>query len=78
MDNVFIDRLWRRLKYEEVYLKAYYSAREARKSIKTWINFYNSERTSQSFNRKTPDKRYFLASNRKGIVKHDKHRNFDA
>ena len=47
LDNVFIERLWRSLKYEEVYLKAHESVREARRSIRTWIDFYNSERTHQ-------------------------------
>ena len=65
LDNVFIERLWRSLKYEEVYLKAYESVREARRSIRTWMDFYNSERTHQSLDRKTPDEEYFLESNRK-------------
>ena len=47
VDNVFIERLWRSLKYEEVYLKAYESVKEARESIKTWMKFYNEERTHQ-------------------------------
>ena len=59
MDNVFIERLWRSLKYEEVYLKAYESVREGRESIRTWINFYNQERTHQSLDRQTPDEVYF-------------------
>ena len=64
LDNVFIERLWRSLKYEEVYLKAYESAREARRSIRTWIDFYNSERTHQSLDRMTPDEVYFAEFNR--------------
>ena len=58
MDNVFIERLWRSLKYEEVYLKAYESVKEARESIKTWMHFYNTERTHQSLDRQTPDEVY--------------------
>ena len=41
MDNVFVERLWRSLKYEEVYLHAYENVKEARLSIGRWINFYN-------------------------------------
>jgi len=41
MDNVFIERLWRSLKYEEVYLKGYGDGREARAGIGAWIAFYN-------------------------------------
>lgn len=58
MDNVFIERLWRSLKYEEVYLKAYESVKEARESIKTWMHFYNAERTHQALDRRTPDEVY--------------------
>ena len=42
MDNIFIERLWRSIKYEEVHLKAYADAREARAGIGSWMNFYNS------------------------------------
>jgi len=65
VDNVFIERLWRSLKYEEVYLKAYESVREARESIKTYLTFYNSERTHQSLDKLTPDEVYFSESMRK-------------
>ena len=58
MDNVFIERLWRSLKYEEVYLKAYESVAEARSGIGTWIEYYNYERRHQSLNRLTPSKVY--------------------
>ncbi len=59
MDNVFIERLWRSLKYEEVYLKAYDTVAEARSGIGNWITFYNQERTHQSLDRKTPEEVYF-------------------
>jgi len=59
MDNVFIERLWRSLKYEEVYLKAYDTVAEARSGIGEWINFYNQDRTHQSLGRQTPDQVYF-------------------
>lgn len=62
VDNVFIERLWRSLKYEEVYLKAYETVKEARESIKTYLAFYNSERTHQSLDRQTPDEAYFRKS----------------
>jgi len=55
VDNVFIERLWRSLKYEEVYLKAYENVAEAREGIGAWIEYYNSERRHQSLNRLTPD-----------------------
>ena len=59
MDNVFIERLWRSLKYEEVYLKAYESVAEARAGIKEWMLFYNEDRTHQSLDRQTPEEVYF-------------------
>ncbi len=62
MDNVFIERLWRSLKYEEVYLKAYETVPEARAGIKEWIRFYNHERAHQSLGRQTPEQVYFLKS----------------
>jgi len=59
MDNVFIERLWRSLKYEEVYLKAYETVAEARSGIGNWITFYNQERTHQSLDRRPPEEVYF-------------------
>ena len=64
LDNVFIERLWRSLKYEEVYLKAYESVREARRSIRTWMDFYNSERTHQPVDKMTADEVNFSEFNR--------------
>lgn len=54
LDNIFIERLWRSLKYEEVYLKAYEDIKEARSSIAEWMRFYNFDRPHQSLNYKTP------------------------
>jgi len=54
LDNIFIERLWRSLKYEEVYLKAYEDIKESRVSIAEWIRFYNFERPHQSLNYSTP------------------------
>ncbi len=58
VDNVFVERLWRSIKYEEVYLRAYASVKEARTSIGEYLRFYNSERKHQGIE-KTPDKAYF-------------------
>lgn len=54
MDNIFIERLWRSLKYEEVYLKDYRSVTEARAGIETYFQFYNQERLHQSLEYRTP------------------------
>ena len=54
MDNVFIERLWRSLKYEEVYLNAYESVRSAEQGIGKWFNLYNSRRRHQVL-KKIPD-----------------------
>jgi putative transposase len=54
MDNVFIERLWRSLKYEDVYLKGYGDGREARAGIASWIGFYNGLRPHQALGGRTP------------------------
>ncbi|MGY3569399.1 IS3 family transposase [Vibrio paucivorans] len=59
VDNVFIERLWRSLKYEEVYLKAYTTTREAELEIGNYMVFYNEERNHQGLNDLTPDEAYF-------------------
>jgi len=58
-DNVFVERLWRSVKYEEVYLRAYASVAEARASIASYLRFYNSRRPHSSLDRQTPDQAYF-------------------
>ena len=58
-DNVFVERLWRSVKYEEVYLKAYDSAGEARASIGRYLAFYNGRRPHSSLDGRTPDQAYF-------------------
>jgi putative transposase len=58
-DNVFVERLWRSIKYEEVYLRAYDSVSEARASIGRYLTFYNSRRPHSSLDRSTPDQAYF-------------------
>jgi len=57
-DNVFVERLWRSVKYEEVYLKAYDSVSEARASIGHYLNFYNRRRPHASLDGATPDQAY--------------------
>jgi hypothetical protein len=54
MDNIFIERLWRSIKYEEVHLKAYADGREARDGIGSWMNFYNHRRPHQAMNNQFP------------------------
>ena len=58
-DNVFVERLWRSVKYEEVYLKAYDSVSEARASIGRYLDFYNRRRPHSSLDDATPDQAYF-------------------
>jgi putative transposase len=58
-DNVFVERLWRSVKYEEVYLKAYDSVSEARSSIGRYLDFYNGRRPHSSLDGTTPDQAYF-------------------
>ena len=54
-DNVFVARLWRPIKYEEVYLHTYKAAAEARAGIGRYLSFYNSRRPHSSLDRQTPD-----------------------
>ena len=58
-DNVFVERLWRSVKYEEVYLRAYDSVSEARASIGRYLDFYNARRPHSSLDGMTPDQAYF-------------------
>src|SRR6267154_4341657 len=54
IDNVFIERLWRSLKYEDIYLKGYADGREARTGIAAWVAFYNTRRPHQALANRTP------------------------
>ena len=54
MDNIFVERLWRSLKYEEVYLNAYATVTEAKAGIGAWLTFYNDERQHQNLGYRTP------------------------
>lgn len=58
LDNVFVERLWRSVKYEEVYLKAYESPKEARASLTEYFRFYNERRLHQSLGYRTPGEVY--------------------
>ena len=60
-DNVFVERLWRSIKYEEIYLKAYDSVRAARCGIAQYLQFYNAHRPHQAHDQATPDEAYFAA-----------------
>lgn len=58
-DNVFVERLWRSVKYEEVYLHAYESVSAARNGIARYMQFFNTRRPHSSLDRRTPDTVYF-------------------
>ena len=59
IDNVFIERLWRSVKYEEIYLRAYTNGTEARASLQIYFRFYNERRLHENLNYATPDEVYF-------------------
>jgi putative transposase len=61
LDNIFCERLWRSLKYEEVYLKAYVTVAEAKTQISNWFNFYNDQRLHQALSYHTP-REFFAAA----------------
>jgi putative transposase len=68
MDNVFIERLWKSVKYEDIYLKAYSSMEEARRGLCEYFKFYNEKRWHQNFDRKTPGMVYFESLAQKQAV----------
>ena len=63
IDNVFIERLWRSVKYEEVYLRAYANGHEAQRSLWRYFAFYNARRLHETLGYATPDEVYFGAAN---------------
>ena len=65
LDNIFVERLWRTVKYEEVYLKDYQSMKEAQGSLKIYFNFYNKERLHQSLEYKSPESVHYPANQMK-------------
>lgn len=68
IDNVFVERLWRSVKYEDVYLKAYGSIAEARQGLREYFEFYNRRRRHQSLDRKTPDEVYWSTLPQKQVA----------
>ena len=59
MDNVFVERLWRSVKYEDVYLRAYETPTELRAGLARYFGFYNTRRRHSALERRTPDAVYF-------------------
>ena len=59
IDNVFIERVWRSVKYERVYMKAYASVSAARADIADYVAWYNTHRPHSSLDRLTPEQKYF-------------------
>ena len=62
-DNIFVERLWRTVKYEEVYLKAYANATEARRELSAYFRFYNDQRPHQALGCRTPAEVFHEARN---------------
>jgi putative transposase len=58
-DNVFIERLWRTLKYERINLKAYETGKELAQDLTTWFQWYNEGRRHSSLDKQTPNEAYF-------------------
>ncbi|MFT5133777.1 MAG: putative transposase [Gammaproteobacteria bacterium] len=73
VDNVFVERLWRSVKYGEIFLKAYDDIRSAKASLGQYFEFYNSERRDQSLDRQTPDQVYYQHVIRKAARNYGEH-----
>lgn len=58
LDNIFVERLWRSLKYEDIYLKSYESVKELKEGVTSYFRFYNTERFHQSLDYRVPDELY--------------------
>jgi len=69
LDNIYIERLWRSLKYEEIYLNEYRSMADLKIAIKKYFNFYNTERFHQSLEYATPDEIYYSAFTKQSQIK---------
>jgi putative transposase len=65
VDNVFVERLWRSVKYEDIYLHAYESVRELKAALARYFEFYNLRRPHQSLDYRTPDEMYFATNEMK-------------
>ena len=68
MDNIFIERLWRSLKYECVFLTAFETGSEARTGIGRWIGYYNADRPHSTFSGRTPDEVYAMQENEEKLA----------
>lgn len=68
VDNVFVERMWRSVKYEEVYLRAYDTVEEAKQSLGKYFDFYNTKRRHQSLGKQTPDSVYSLYCRQDGCI----------
>ena len=68
LDNIFVERLWRTVKYEEVYLKSYESVPQAIESLSAYLLFYNEERLHQSLGYRTPSAIYAAARSTSGAT----------
>lgn len=68
MDNVFIERLWRSLKYECVYLHAFETGSQLQAGLTKWVNYYNAERPHSTFNGKTPDECYWATGKENQVL----------
>ena len=68
LDNIFVERLWRSIKYEEVYLKAYQTVAEARTGINAYLEFYNRQRPHQALGYRTPAEVYQNGQERKKVA----------
>ncbi len=68
MDNVFIERLWRSLKYECVFLNAFETGSEARTGVGRWISYYNADRPHSAFDGRTPDEVYATQANEEKLA----------
>ena len=69
LDNIYVERLWRSLKYEEIYLKSYENLKKLKEGIKKYFHFFNGERYHQSLNYDTPDEVYYACFSKKAIGK---------
>ena len=68
LDNIYVERLWRSLKYEEIYLKCYENISELKIAVNKYFNFYNTERFHQSLDYLTPDEMYYSVFNAEKIA----------
>lgn len=64
LENIFTERLWRTIKYEEVYIKGYESPRQARQELTTYLRFYNEQRLHQALDYRTPAELYFASASK--------------